>query len=543
MNQNLSVTGAIPDRMVFVPGGDYRLVNWSRPTETRVKLDDFFIDRYEVSNRDFQEFIAAGGYLKKQFWEQPFVKDGKTLTWEEAMKVLVDRTDLPGPRGWSGQTFPEGKADHPVTGVTWYEAAAYSAFRGKQLPTIFQWEKTARAGRISPFGNYMPWGLFYPGDTLAHHANFENAGTMPVTSAEFGMSPFGAYNMAGNVSEWTLNDISQSHAASGGAWGQPSYTFAQYGLLPGFYSSERVGFRSARRLDSSAADASAMRIEVEDAIPTYAPSSRASFDEWLTYYRYEKTPLDAKITDTTETADWRRETITFNGANGVRANAYLYLPKNFARPLQVIHFLPPSDVESGLRSISASIEGLLGPCIKAGRSVFGVVLEGYVERLRPDGFVLPSATTVEYRDQIVKAITDLRRGLDYLETRSDVDAGRIGLFAPSGGARTGILVTAIETRYRSVMFSGAGLRKAYVPFVAGANPVGFAAHVRGPILMLHGKYDESLSLKTEAEPLFKLLPQPKRLVLHEGGHVPPFEYAVTTINKWMDETLGPVRRE
>ena len=150
VNQNLFAQGAIPDGMVFVPGGDYRLVNWSRPTETRVKLNDFFIDRYEVSNRDFQEFIATGGYLKKQYWEHPFVKDGKTLTWEEAMKVLIDRTDLPGPRGWSGQTFPEAKADHPVTGITWYEAAAYAAFRGKQLPTIFQWEKAARAGGSRP---------------------------------------------------------------------------------------------------------------------------------------------------------------------------------------------------------------------------------------------------------------------------------------------------------------------------------------------------------------------------------------------------------
>ena len=160
VNQNLFAQGAIPDGMVFVPGGDYRLVNWSRPTETRVKLNDFFIDRYEVSNRDFQEFIATGGYLKKQYWEHPFVKDGKTLTWEEAMKVLIDRTDLPGPRGWSGQTFPEAKADHPVTGITWYEAAAYAAFRGKQLPTIFQWEKAARAGRISAFGQLHAVGHF-----------------------------------------------------------------------------------------------------------------------------------------------------------------------------------------------------------------------------------------------------------------------------------------------------------------------------------------------------------------------------------------------
>jgi hypothetical protein len=196
-----------------------------------------------------------------------------------------------------------------------------------------------------------------------------------------------------------------------------------------------------------------------------------------------------------------------------------------------------------LRSISYSIERLLGPCIKAGRAVYGVVLEGYLERLRPEGFVRPSPTTVEYRDQVVRGITDLRRGLDYLETRNELDVGRIGLFAPSAGARTGLLMTAIESRYRSVMFAGAGLRKAFEPYIAGANPIGFASHVRGPILMMHGKYDESLALKTEAEPLFKLLPEPKRLVLYEGGHVAPFELLVTTINKWMDETLGPVRHQ
>jgi eukaryotic-like serine/threonine-protein kinase len=284
-----------------------------------------------------------------------------------------------------------------------------------------------------------------------------------------------------------------------------------------------------------------MRIEIEQEIPTYAPSSQASFKRWLADYRYEKTPLDAKITETKDTADWQRETITFNGANGVRAMAYLYLPKHFARPLQVIHLVPTSEVESGLRSITIQMENHLGPCLKAGRALFGVVLEGYLERLRPEGFVEPSPTTVEYLDQVVRAITDLRRGLDYLETRSELDVGRIGLFAPSAGSRTGLLVTAIETRYRSVMFSGAGLRKSFRSVVAGANPIGFAPHVRGPILMMHGKYDESAALKTEAEPLFKLLPQPKRLLLYEGGHVAPFEFFVTSINKWMDETLGPVK--
>ena len=61
------------------------------------------------------------------------------------MRLFTDRTGLPGPRAWSGQNVPEGKANHPVTDVTWYEAAAYAAFRNKALPTVFQWEKAARA--------------------------------------------------------------------------------------------------------------------------------------------------------------------------------------------------------------------------------------------------------------------------------------------------------------------------------------------------------------------------------------------------------------
>ena len=86
------------ERMTFVPGGQYRLVGWGRPPEAAVRLDDFFIDKYEVSNREFKEFVAAGGYLKREYWRHPFVKDGREIPWEEATREMRDRTGLPGPR-------------------------------------------------------------------------------------------------------------------------------------------------------------------------------------------------------------------------------------------------------------------------------------------------------------------------------------------------------------------------------------------------------------------------------------------------------------
>ncbi len=171
------------------------------------------------------------------------------------------------------------------------------------------------------------------------------------------------------------------------------------------------------------------------------------------------------------------------------------------------------------------------------------MLNGYVERLRPTGDADPAPTTIEYRDRIVNWVIDLQRGLDYLETRKDLDTGRITFFGISAGARVGLIMAAVETRYHAVSLVGSGLRKVWTTWVEGASPTGFVSHIHGPKLMVHGRYDENLSLKTEAEPLFRLLPEPKRLVLYDGGHIPPFEFLIPTVNGWLDETLGPVKRE
>jgi hypothetical protein len=61
--------------------------------------------------------------------------------------------------------------------------------------------------------------------------------------------------------------------------------------------------------------------------------------------------------------------------------------------------------------------------------------------------------------------------------------------------------------------------------------------------MLHGRYDEANPLKSDAEPLYKLLREPKRLEVFNGGHVPPLEVSVPIVNAWLDRTLGPVRHD
>jgi formylglycine-generating enzyme required for sulfatase activity len=536
VNQRLLPASAVPARMVSVPGGDYRLISWSRPTDRRVRLADYFIDKYEVSNQEYKEFVDGGGYVTRELWRHPFVKDGRQVAWDEAMRIFVDRTGLPGPRTWSNRTFPEGRGSYPVTDLTWYEADAYAAFRGKRLPTVFEWEKAARNGYMAAAGiASMPWGAFYPGDQLAGRANF-GPSVLPANSGEFGMSAFGAYNMAGNVSEWTANDSSEGFLATGGGWGDPTYTFAQFGGRPGFFASEKLGFRCVRT--DALDDQGGARIELDQEVPHYtAPSDRA-FAELAGVYRYDKVPLEARIEQATETPEWRKETISFKAANGGRAVAYLYLPNHVPRPLQVIHFLPAGDVDSGFRSLSNSMDDRMAPFVRAGRAAFGVALQGYIERLRPAGFVRPDYSTVEFTETVVDRIADLRRGLAYLETRPDLDMNRVAMMAPSAGSTLGMVLGAIEPRYRALVFIGAGIPSGYRVINAAANPINFASRIRAPKLIVQGRYDEDTPLRYATEPFLELLVEPKRLVLYDGGHVPSIEVMMNSTSAWLEEQLG-----
>lgn len=531
----------IPPQMIYVPAGDYALVNWSRSTETKVHLDDYFIDKYEVSNAEYKEFINAGGYIKPELWKVPFFKDGKEISMQEALGELKDKTGLPAPRSWTNQNFPEGKENFPVTDITWYEAAAYAEFRGKKLPTVFQWEKAARDGMFDPRYNAMPWGFIRQGDTTDNRANFRGTGTVSVTENEFGMSPFGVLNMAGNVSEWNANQSPEGFITSGGAWNDLAYSFGDYGIYPGFYSANRIGFRCVKIVSETAGNQGAQMIPPAET-PEYRVSSEAEVKTWLSHYEYDKKSLVPQIIEIIETDDWRREKITFASESEEKTIAYLYLPKNFPRPLQVIHYVPPGDVVRGIRNLPDSIEMFAAPFIKSGRAVFGVVLKGYTERTFPKNYAPPETSSVEFRKQMVNWITDLRRGVDYLETREDLNFQKLAFLGISNGANLGLIHTAIETRYKTLVFESAGLEKEFQKRIPETSPINFAPHIKTQKLIINGRFDETFPYNTDAKPLFKLLRDPKKIVLYDGGHIPTIEFLAPTVNNWLDETLGNVAK-
>jgi formylglycine-generating enzyme required for sulfatase activity len=127
-----------------------------------VFLDPYFIDKYEVSNKDYGEFIKAKGHPAPAYWDDPRLN----------------------------------KPQQPVVGVNWEDARAFCESRGKRLPTEAEWEKAARG----PEGNLYPWGNDFDPTRVNYGKNHD--ATMPVDSHPEGASYYGAYNMAGNVFEW-----------------------------------------------------------------------------------------------------------------------------------------------------------------------------------------------------------------------------------------------------------------------------------------------------------------------------------------------------
>src|SRR5438067_4813140 len=172
--------------------------------ERLIHVEGLFLDRYAVTNRDYLEFVEDGGYEQMELWDESI--------WP-AVLGFVDRTGQPGPRYWENSVFPHGKDDHPVVGVTWYEAAAYARWAGKRLPSDAEWVKAACwpvfAEAQRPVQRKFPWG-----DSMdRRRANIWGSGhdgTIPVQSLAGGASVNGVHQLVGNVWEWT--------SGSFGAW-------------------------------------------------------------------------------------------------------------------------------------------------------------------------------------------------------------------------------------------------------------------------------------------------------------------------------------
>jgi len=505
--------------MVHVPGGQFRWRNL-KP----VQLDDFWMDKYEVTNRQFKDFVEKHGYTNRQYWRERFVKDGRALPWEKAMAEFHDATGRPGPATWEVGDYRTGQDDFPVNGVSWYEAAAYAEFVKKQLPTVYHWYWAASPGIYS--------------DALLF-SNFDSSGTVRVGSRA-GLGAFGTYDMAGNVKEWCVNARNGLRYSLGGAWDEGRSYYVTPGAIPPFDRSPANGFRCMRRVDRPIANSLAEPINkpARD-YGREKPVSDGIFRALLNSYSYDNTELGAVTVWTDpEYAPGTAEKITFDSSYASqRVPAWLYLPKGTKLPYQTIVYVPPRSSRYISRIDDYELK-FIEFLVKSGRAVLFPICQGMYERRVPD----PAGPNAE-RDLVVQQAREIRRSLDYLDTRSDIDHDRIGFYGVSDGARLGVILLAQERRIRAGVLAAGGLSPEPQP--PEIDEINFAPRVRVPVLMLNGRYDLFYLAETDQIPLFRLLGTPqneKRYVLYDIGHVPLQQHEMKETLDWFERYLGPVKR-
>ena len=230
----------VTEGMVLIPAGEFQMGSVDadadddeKPVHT-VSVDAFYMDTHEVTNAAYKAFVDANPPWQKGKI-QPEFHDGEYLS------------------DWDGNNYPAGKANHPVTYVSWYAAMAYSAWAGKRLPTEAEWEYAARGGLE---GKKYPWG-----DTISpQNANYYPHVGEATAVGRYAANNYGLFDMAGNVWEWCLDEwkfdfyaVSPDRNPLSGAptirWIQENFTSVQSArvLRSGSWNSKAHGVRVASR--------------------------------------------------------------------------------------------------------------------------------------------------------------------------------------------------------------------------------------------------------------------------------------------------------
>ena len=507
--------------MVQIPKGPTRLFVSELGDLNVVNLESYWIDKYEVTNEQYQSFINAGGYKKREYWDIILNEDGKTIPWAQGMLIFVDKSGLNGPSTWSNGTYRSGQGNYPVMGVSWYEARAYAKWAGKTLPTIYHWYKAA-----------MFWG---ESGAISPRSNFSGS---PSEVGKYSIfSSYGCYDMAGNAREWGTNPHKNGNrSVMGGGYDDDTYYFTDNFSQHPINRYKTNGFRCVIIPENETNLASADTLIQSFTRDFYAhkPISDEVFKIYNGMFKYDKFPLNIKIIKDSEKVNdaWQKKVVEIDAAyNKERLPLNIFIPTNSNPPHKTVIYVPGSNAITTRNSqnFSANYFGFL---LRSGYAVIQPIFKGTYERGYPEFPNYVENESKIYADQLIMMVKDYSRAIDYVEEQDEL-SNDIYYYGISWGGMLGPLFLANEKRIKKSVWQVAGLgaRKTRPE----GSPLTFLSRVNTPVLMLNGIYDQYFPFETSQKPMYDLLSlkEPmKKMITYESAHSPPSSETSKEILKW-----------
>lgn len=473
----------------------------------------YWIDSTEVTNEAYARFVEAGGYDDPQWWSERFDDGGRTLSFGEAVARFSDATGRVGPSTWVLGP-PDGLASHPVTGVSWFEAAAFCAWRGAALPTLYHWSRAA----LPSSGAWIP---FAP--VLAAGSNLDGAeGTVPVGSLDaIGVS--GAQDLFGNAREWTSTSSGSGRYLMGGAWSDLPYVVSDASAPSPWRRAEGDGFRCAKYSGGEAPEdlRQPLVFPVQE-FTAVEPLSDEAFETARSFYTYDDDlPLVARVDSTRQTETGMRvEWVSVDTPYGERLPIRLHIPIDAEPPYSSVVFFPGGNV---LRSPEIEDIGVvpLDFIVRSGRVLIEPIYFGTFQR--NDGRTVQRwGGSASRRELLRHWVQDLGRTIDYLETRPEMDADRVAYLGLSLGAALGPPLLAYESRFAAVVLYSGGFGHAASQATLDEQ-ARLAGRVEAPVLLLAGRDDIVSPLDPHKTAFLRAFGAPddeKVLRAFDAGHWP-----------------------
>lgn len=524
---NIQPQGSIPSGMTYIQGGNFIPALTGAGVDP-VYLHPFYIDKFEVTNKDFKGFMDAGGYSNSQYWvEMDFIQDGVSLSFEQAQEIMIDSTGMTGPAGWEVGTYLQGTENKPVTGISWYEALAYARYKGNILPPMYHWAKAA----------FPPDEIISPiSPKLLKTSNFSREKIEDIGQGE---GAYGTFDMAGNAKEWVWNIFGGRGLTLGGAFDEPTYLASQTSPQPRMDRSLKNGFRTARLINPR--DLNPFGDPIETQAPKdlsfYKPMSDEVFKVYSRSFEVDSSKPKSKVIYVDDSHPiWIKERISIEvGYNEEMMDMLIFKPKNSFGPSSPVVIHPGSNYYSTPPEIDDINPGefSLDFLIKSGKTLVWPAWKGSLNRMpatRSGGDRMR-----DFRNLYIAWVTDTDKTLDYLETRNDIDTDNIFYLGMSYGALFNTHTLLFENRYKGAILYVGGVFPTYPPLVDGINHM---PRIDTPFLMLNGEQDY-LVPKSAAMYFYQSTGTPekdKKIVFYDSGHWP------LPRNQMIKETLEFIKK-